>query len=299
MSDRVHFYLPQTCAYLSVLLTMYVVMSEFFVNAIIFFLVGWIPVTINKYIRRFQKFEMNIAQRMVALLYFISLMMLAFPFSPLVVILMPIMMSFRIKWEKTMTLKYYAKPKDIWQAHKAGSFFVMFYMGSLTLVALPAMLLFLSQHTFAKDCNKQDDFVDLCAGAINTSNNTCSMDVDSIYYDYFSDTDNCAEGYPACVCNFRCGAFVDKSNVFQSLRSVMYSISYIKTIWQNVLAPSYFSWWLVGFFYVFSRLRKNTIAVTEATYAETERGYETTISTLENEKKQHTKLINRLKLLEK
>jgi hypothetical protein len=279
--------------------TITIVMSEFFVNAIIFFLVGFIPVAINRYIKPFKKFEMNIAQRMVALLYFISLMMLAFPFSPLVVVLMPIMLSIRIKWEKTMTLKYYAKPKDLWQAHKAGSYFILFYMASLTLVALPAMILFLSQHTFAKDCSKQDDFVGLCTDEVDASTNTCTLDSTSEYYDYFSDSSNCVEGYPACVCNYRCGAFVDLSNSFQSLRSTMYHISYVKTIWKYVIAPSYFAWWLVGFFYVFTRLRKNTIAVTEATYAETERGYEAQIMTLENEKKQHTKLINRLKLLEK
>mmetsp|Transcript_4778 Transcript_4778/g.9008 ORF Transcript_4778/g.9008 Transcript_4778/m.9008 type:complete len:814 (+) Transcript_4778:117-2558(+) len=275
------------------------VMSEFVVNAIIFFLVGYVPVAINRYIRPFKKFEMNIAQRMVALLYFISLMMLAFPFSPLVVMIMPIMMAFRIKWEKSMTLKYYAKPKDLWQAHKAGSFFVLFYMASLTLVALPAMILFLSQHTFAKDCSKQDDFIDLCTDAVDESTNLCTLDTTSVHYDYFSNTDNCPEGYPACVCLYRCGAFVDLSNAFQSLRSAMYKFSSVKAIWQNVIAPSYFAWWLVGFFYVFSRLRKNTIAVTGATYAESERGYEAQIMSLENEKKQHTKLINRLKLLEK
>lgn len=274
-------------------------MAEFFVNAVIFFLVGWMPVMVNKYITPLQRFEMNIAQRMVALLYFISLMMLAFPFSPLVVVLMPIMMAIRIKWEKTVTLKFYAKPKDIWQAHKAGSFFVLFYMGSLTMIALPAMLVFLSQHTFSKDCDKQDDFVGLCAGAIHASNNTCSMDTTSDYYDYFSNSGNCAQGYPACVCDFRCGAFVDRSNVFQTIRSALYNFSSIRLLWQNVIAPSYFSWWLVGFFYVFTRLRKNTIAVTDAINAEAERGYEATIMTLENEKKQHTKLINRLKLLEK
>ena len=267
-------------------------------NGVIFFFVGYIPVAINRYILPFKKFEMNIAQRMVALLYFISLMMLAFPFSPLVVVFMPIMMALRIKWEKTWTLKFYAKPKDIWLAHKAGSFFVLFYMASLTLVALPAMLLFLSQHTFAKDCDRQDDFIGLCAGAID-ADNKCSLDSTSEYYDYFSNADNCPEGYPACICNYKCGAFVNKPNAFEAIRSSMYRFTSLKLIWQNAIAPSYFAWWLVGFFYVFTRLRKNTIAVNDATFTETERGYEATIVTLENEKKQHTKLINRLKLLEK
>ena len=262
-------------------------------------MVGLIPVSINRYIMPFKKFEMNIAQRMVALLYFISLMMLAFPFSPLVVVLMPIMLSIRIKWEKTMTLRFYAKPKDLWQAHKAGSFFNMFYMASLTLVALPAMLLFMTQHTFAKECNSQDDFVGLCAGEVDTNTNLCVLDDTSDYFDYFSDMDNCAEGYPACVCAYNCGAFGNKPNAFESVRAAMYNFAYIKVLWEYVIAPSYFSWWLVGFFYVFARKKKNTIAVTEATYAESERGYEATIMTLENEKKQHTKVINRLKLLEK
>lgn len=277
----------------------FAVLSEFFVNAIIFFMVGFIPVAINKYITPFTKMEMNIAQRMVALLYFISLMMLSFPLNPLVVVVMPLMLAARIKWEKTMTLRYYAKPKDLWQAHKAGSFFVLFYMASLTLVAVPALLLFLSQHTFAKSCSKQDNFIGLCTDDVDETTNLCTMDTSSTYYDYFSDSTNCAEGYPACVCEFSCGAFMEYSNAFQSIRSMLYSFVSLKSLWQYVIAPSYFAWWLVGFFYVFTRLRKNTIAVADATFAEAERGYVTQIMALENEKKQHTKMINRLKLLEK
>jgi len=275
------------------------VLSEFFVNGILFFLVGFGPFVINRYVKPYQKFEMNIAPRMVALLYFINLMMLAFPFSPLVAVFMPIMLAIRLKWEKFLTLKFYGKPKDIWQAHKAGTFFVLFYMMSLTIVALPALLLFLSQHTFAKTCALQDNFVKLCTDDVSSTDNTCTLDTASKYYAYYYNSNNCADGYPACVCEYSCGPFVNTANAFQPLRDAIYEFSALKFIWKRLIAPSYCAWWIVGFLYVFTRLRKNTLVVTEATFAEKERGYETQIMSLENEKKQHTKLINRLKLLEK
>lgn len=276
------------------------VMSEFVVNGIIFFGVGFLPDFINRRISpSFKRFEMNIAQRMVALLYFISLMLLAFPFSPLVVIFMPIIMSIRIKWEKTLTLRYYVKPKDVWQAHKSGSYFLLFYLISLTLVALPAMLLFMSQHTFAKNCDIQDNFIGLCASSVSAANNTCILDTSSEYYDYFSDSANCPEGYPACVCDYSCGPFINQPNAFQAARGTMYSLRVLKIIWRYCIAPAYLAWWLVGAMYVFSRLRKNTIAVNDAVHKEEEKALTTQIMSLENEAKRHTKLINRLKLLEK
>jgi hypothetical protein len=273
------------------------ILTEFFLNGLVFLGMGGFNVVVNAYVMPFPKKEFNIAQRMVAMLYFVSLMTLTFPFSPLTAVLSPFMLAARIKWEKIVTLKIYAKPKTVWTAHKAGTFFVLFYIMSLTFVAIPSAVYFLSRETFPKSCDLQDDHIELCISAI-TVNNNCTLDTQSDYYRLYSDNSYCVEGYPACICDYACGPFVHEPNAFTAFRQIIQGVAGVKLVWEYIFQNSYGAWFLAGFFYVLSRLRRNTVGVNSDGYKDKERSLETHITALENERSKHEKLINRLKLLD-
>lgn len=273
------------------------ILTEFFLNGMVFLGMGGFNVFVNAYVMPFPKKEFNIAQRMVAMLYFVSLMTLTFPFSPLTVVIHPFMLAARIKWEKYVTLKFYAKPKTVWTAHKAGTFFVVFYIMSLTFVALPTAVYFLSRESFPKSCDIQDDYPELCASEI-AADNTCTVDDKSTYYSLYSDETYCEGGYPACICDYACGPFVHEHTAFAAFRKTIQGVVIAQQIWEYIFKNSYGAWFLACFFYILSRLRRNTIGVNSQGFKEKERGLETHITALENEKKKHEKLINRLKLLD-
>ena len=273
------------------------IITEFFLNGLVFYGMGLGNIFVNNFIMPFPKKEFNIAQRMVAMLYFVSLMLLTFPFTPLSVIVLPVMLACRIKWEKYVTLKCYAKPKTVWTAHKAGTFFVLFYIMSLSFVAVPSAVYFLSRETFPKSCDIQDVYPELCESDIS-DDGTCTLNVDSDYYSLYNDNTYCQEGYPACICDYACGAFVHEHNAFAPFRRSIQDVAVVEYLWEYILKTSYGAWFLTGFFYVLSRMRRNTVSVNSQGFKDKERSLETHITALENEKKKHEKLINRLKLIE-
>ena len=273
------------------------ILTEFFLNGIVFWAMGMVKVVINAYVMATPKKEFNIAQRMVAMLYFVSLMLLNFPFSPLSVIILPFMLSARIKWEKYVTLKFYAKPKAVWTAHKAGSFFVLFYIMSLTFVGIPSAVYFLSRETFPKSCDIQDADIGLCSADL-TDDDTCTLNPNSNYYSLYNDAAYCEEGYPACICQYPCGPFVNERNAFAPFRKTLQGTIVVGVVWDYIFKNSYGAWFLAGFFYILFRMRGNTVKINSQGYSEKERSLETHITALENEKKKHEKLINRLKLLD-
>lgn len=272
------------------------ILTEFALNALVYLAVGYLNIFLNRYFYPTGKKEFNIAQRMVSLLYFVSLMTLTFPFAPLSVIFFPIMLSLRIKWEKYISLHFYSKPKSLWAPHKAGSFFAMFFLISILIVALPASMYFISRSTFPKSCPIQDNEIGLCSGEVGTDN-TCELNVDSEYYDLYKKTSYCS-AYPLCICEDACGPFVNSVNAFAPFRKSIQGIQVLDVFWEYVINTSYGAWVISCLFYVIAKMRKNSIKVSSESFKEKEKNYETHIQSLENEKKKHEKIIQRLKLMD-
>lgn len=274
------------------------VLTEFVLNPIIFFGAGYGNVVLSWVTKKWVKVEFDIAQRMVAMLYFVALMFLCFPFAPLTVIVMPLMLAARLKLEKKFSLMLYARPRTIWVAHKSGITFTIFYMLSLLFIALPSAAYFLTRKTFPKDCDIQDEFIGLCASALNTTTNTCTLDTSSDFYDLFSDTSYCRDGYPACICEFACGPYVSEINSYESFKQYVYSIVAVKYFYEYLIQYSCGAWLLFTLCYILARMRRNTIKVANEAFSDKERGLLSHIEILENEKKKNEKLIQRLKLID-
>lgn len=272
------------------------ILTEFFLNGLVYIAVGYLYIFFNRYIYSTPKKEFNLAQRMVSLLYFVSLMTLTFPFAPLSVVFFPLMLSLRIKWEKYVSLKFYSKPQSLWAPHKAGSFFAMFFLISILIVAIPASVYFLSRTTFPKDCILQDNDIGLCDGDLD-SDNTCNLNIDSEYYNLYSKPSYCS-AYPACICEDACGPYVDSKNAFTPFRDSIQSVQILDIFWEYVVKTSYGAWVLCCLFYVIAKMRRNTVKVNSDSFKEKEKGYEAHIMSLENDKKKHEKIIQRLKLID-
>jgi hypothetical protein len=272
------------------------VLTEFLLNGLVYLAVGYLNVFINRFIYSTSKKEFNIAQRMVSLLYFVSLMTLTFPFAPLSVIFFPLMLSLRIKWEKYISLHFYSKPQSLWAPHKAGSFFAIFFLISILIVAIPSSVYFLARTTFPKSCNIQDNDIGLCEGEVS-SDDTCSLNGNSEYYDLYHKESYCL-AYPACICEEACGPFVNDLNAFTPFRERLQETQGLNLLWDYVLKTSYGAWMLCCSLYVIAKMRRNTIKVNSDNFREKEKNYETQIMSLENDKKKHEKIIQRLKLMD-
>jgi hypothetical protein len=284
------------------------ILTEFALNGLVYLAVGYLNVFLNRFIHSMAKKQFNIAQRMVSLLYFVSLMTLTFPFAPLSVIFFPLMLSLRIKWEKYISLHFYSKPKSLWAPHKAGSFFAMFFLISILIVALPASVYFLSRTTFPKSCSLQDHDIGLCDGDLGgggtgdddatlNSANICDLNVNSEYYNLYHKTSYCS-AYPLCICEDACGPFIDNTNAFAPFRNSLQGIQVLDIFWEYVIKTSYGAWVISCLFYVIAKMRRNSIKVNSESYKEKEKNYETHIQSLENDKKKHEKIIQRLKLMD-
>lgn len=273
------------------------ILVELFVNASLFLISGYTPVIITKWFQPTSSTEFNIAQRMVALLYFVSLVMLAYPFMPLTLCLIPIMLALRLKFEKVVTMKYYKKPVTVWAAHKAGNTFVLFFMVSLICVGLPSSIYFLSSQTFSKNCNIQDNFVDLCDTEVSSSDEVCTLDPSNSYYHLYGDQSYCA-AYPSCICEYACGPFVSDSTPFNVFRESVMKNVFIKYIYMILFEYSYGAWTLTITYYILSCMRKNTVNANGDYFANINRTQETIITSLEAEKKKHERVLQRLKLIE-
>ena len=139
--------------------------------------------------------------------------MLAFPFVPMIVIFVPIVLFLSFKAEKHNTLKHRCKPHRPWKAQRAGSVFSLLYLISIVTIGLPMAIFFLATHTFPKNCDIQDNNIGLCSSSLNAQN-VCLTDSTSPYYYLYG-----GEGlrgtfskYPALICNHACGTFIPSTH---------------------------------------------------------------------------------------
>ena len=248
-------------------------------------------------LKPFVKEEFAIAQRIVETLNLISVVFLSFPYAPLSLVFLPFFLYITLKWEKYTTLRFQSKPKRPWKAQKAGTVFTMFYLISLFLIGIPSVIFFLATKTFPKNCDIQDDYVDLCAYH-PYSGNVCTTDIYSPYYDSYGDPS--VFRYPASICEKSCGPFVGVSgpNIIPFIEAI-YTNSVLGGFYSALFYYPYLPWGLTIALFLILSLRNNSVDVIAYHSWSKERGLNTRILKLELEQKRQTKIIGRMRSIER
>ena len=247
---------------------------------------------------RFQKFMKNptikndpfeIEPAMINLFSYMSLVMITFPFAPLAMVFLPLAFFVKIKWEVWVMLTYQARPKKTWQAQKSGLIFTSFYMATLTIIGLPAMIFFLSTNTFPKDCDIQDNYVNLCDGAVG-ADDTCTTDSSNQYYEAYG-----TSSYPSEICSGACGPFVSYDSSLMPLKNVIYNVTALKWIYIAMFETSYATWVAVILLLIARGFKANTIKIDKEHEEANERVISTKVAELEASARKANKALDRMK----
>jgi hypothetical protein len=239
-----------------------------------------------------KKPEFSLPPTMLSNIFSSALLLMSFPFSPLSLIISPILLSISIKWEKFVMLRFFSKPSDPIQAQKAGLIFTRLYLLTILIIGIPCTLFFLNTTTFPKNCEIQDSVSKICQTEIE--DNICSVDPSSNYY--FGNATICSP-YPACICagSLSCGPFINDLNALQPLKLIIIQFPPLKWIWISFLSTSYGSWSILFFLFLLSSIRKNTIKVSKAHFEDHGKLLDAQIRSLEIEKKKQAKKLARYK----
>lgn len=231
----------------------------------------------------------EIEPAMINLFSYMSLVMITFPFAPLAMVFLPVAFWVKIKWEVWVMVNYQARPKKTWQAQKSGWIFTSFYLATLTIIGLPAMIFFLSTNTFPKNCDIQDSYVRLCADSVS-DDNTCTTDSSNQYYSAYGAAD-----YPSTICSGACGPFVSYESSLTPVKSVIYSLTALKYVYIVLFETSYFTWVVVLVLFITRGFKNNTIKVDKEEEATTERVISTKMAELEASVRKANKAMERMK----
>jgi hypothetical protein len=206
-----------------------------------------------------EKWEFEIADRLVAMLNFIGMIHLSFPFAPITIVFVPIYLAINIYWESWLTQKYLIKPIRPWKAQKAGKIFGLFYLSTVLLLGMASTIIFLNTETYPKNCDIQDDYVNLCSSSIDPATNICTIDEDSLFAISFDSNSE----YPKSICEASCGPFVSYEMGLTPLLQHVNSLSGLGFIWSSLFAYPYFTWFLIVFLLVYISLASNSANVNE------------------------------------
>jgi hypothetical protein len=243
----------------------------------------------------FQKFEFQVAPSLVKKLYFMGLVFMTLPFTPFLLIFVPLLLFVGFKVEKLVLKRLYQKPLRPWKGQKAGFIYTLFYLISFVFIGITVNVYFLTSKTFVKSCSIQDRFVDLCqTGSYDPTTSICSTDQSSDYYLVYGTTGN----YPAVLCKAACGPFINQSSNLNPFHEMISGYTVLRYIWTICFSFPYLPWVLVLILAIAIILHNNSLDVARLlTYAR-ERSMEAHILSLEIERKKQEKVINRLKSIE-
>eukprot|EP01041_Mallomonas_annulata_P002214 gene2214-4302_t len=275
--------------------------ATFILTIVVFFGNGYYTLVYAWLVKsKWVKAEFEIAPNIVSVLYFCGINLLLFPFAPLSILFMPVMLACKIYIEKLLLVRYYTKPKKPWKAQKAGTVFTSFFICTVILLAIPMTMFILGSANFAKSCDIQDHAVGLCLTGVSSVNHTCVIDSTSQYSTYFSDESRCAGGYPSCICSgtLACGPFIYDIDAFTILKNEFSSIFVVGTIWNLFFENCYGAWIIVIILFVESNLRGNKLKVHQNISRDREKNMETTIQGLAADKAKQEKIIRKLKAIE-
>ena len=246
----------------------------------------------------YEKTEFNIASSIVSMLYLATISMLIFPYAPITIVIVPIMLFILLKWEKYVMLHLYRSPKRPWKAQKAGEVFSIFYLLSFFLVGIPSSTFFFSVSSFAKDCSIQDSYTHLCSNSTNSTNNVCSLRDSSIFFDLYNDPTYCPEGYPACICNYACGPFINDNTNITPFRAKVESIFILDYIWEGLFSLPYGPWVIISVLFLTASSLGNSLRVQTKSFAIKETALKTRMDALEASNKDKEKRLQKIKAFE-
>ena len=212
--------------------------------------------------------EFDVAGAMVDVFSFVSVLMLITPFSALFIMAAPIYIYITIKWQAFWLLRSYAKPQRPWKAQKSGAVFTGFYLATLAIIGIPVAVYFLTSATFPKSCDIQDAHVHLCGTAVGPDDQ-CATSPSSAYYGAYGHTN-----YPAAICAYKCGPFVDQANGFAPLRSAILAVPALRVIWIALFEYPYLPWAALSFLFVVTAHLMSTLQVHRASAENKERDME-------------------------
>lgn len=240
------------------------------------------------------KKEFELSESILRVLNFVSLSFMCLPFNPLVVLLMPTYVYLNVKIEKALLLQLYSKPKHPWKAQRASSFFTVVYIASMVSISIPWTLYFLSTRTFAKNCDIQDHYVDLCLYH-SADPSLCVLNTNSEFYSNFKEY---SENYPAVICKEACGPFVNHVTAFEPLNEYITTTIVLRYLWWYLVELPYFPWLASLILFILCGRYINSIAVTEESKVSTESVYKAKVATLQAENSKLSKKIEKLKTIQ-
>ena len=246
----------------------------------------------------YEKTEFSIASSIVSMLYLATISMLIFPYAPITIIIVPLMLFILLKWEKYIMLHLYRSPKRPWKAQKAGEVFSIFYLLSFFLVGIPSSTFFFSVSSFAKDCGIQDTYIHLCSNSTLDASNDCSLRESSVFYNLYSDTSYCSGGYPRCICTYACGPFVNDNNNIAPFRAKVESIYILNYIWEGLFTYPYGPWVIISVLFLTAASLGNSLRVQTKSFAIKETAMKTRMDALEASNKEKEKRLQKIKAIE-
>lgn len=172
--------------------------------------------------------------------------------------------------------------------------FTTFYLFSLLLIGIPSAVFFLATPTFPKNCNIQDNNINLCITAVDAITRTCTTDHQSNYYDIYGR--GSPSKYPKNICQDSCGAFVDVdgSNILVLWEAIL-SVETLSIIFEILFFFPYFPWVLVLILIVVFVKSSNSIIVDTAYSGNKERCLNARIQVLELEIKKQIRITSRMR----
>ena len=252
-----------------------------------------VKILLNKYFNaNLKKKEFDVADELVSLLDLMAAQFLLFPFSPLSIVLLPLILAFKIKFETYFMLLLFNKPKRPWKSQKAGSVYITFYVITIFVTAFPSCVLLLISKTFQKSCAIQDEYIGLCVDDPIEKNGIyqCTTKTSSDYYNAYGQTT-----YPNSICSNACGAFVNYESATKPIVSSIESVGFFYGIYESLFIYPYLSWGIVVILAILAALMSNTLRVSHSSHINVEKVLETKVLTLEAENMKQAKIIARLK----
>lgn len=243
----------------------------------------------------YRSLEFSVADSMIGTLYFLGLIVMAIPFMPLILIVVPIAVVLRFKFETFTSLRFFVKSTTSLPPTQVRKTFSVYYFLTVAFVGVCSTCFFLATRTFPKLCEIQDRSVGLCTDEVDVATELCSLDENSPYYDLYSDESYCAEGYPLCLCSEEaiCGPFVDEYAAIDPLRRYAKSYPSVAMIWYLVMEGSAVAWLCLVVAVLSLSFRTNSYSITEDAKAATERKLFEQVDSLTKNIQKQNKIISR------
>eukprot|EP00753_Platysulcus_tardus_P013050 PLAT3606.3.p1 GENE.PLAT3606.3~~PLAT3606.3.p1 ORF type:complete len:852 (+),score=356.19 PLAT3606.3:57-2612(+) len=198
-----------------------------------------------------------VERRMVDLLYFQMVVLMAFPFFPLSSILCTILFFLNFKFEKLLLESVLSKPLKPWSAKDAGSFFIKFYLISVG-IAMAGVHLVLLNNGFPKSCDL------MTATALHTEPPRYQVencDVLTNVAPFVNITRNTT--FPNCICggSLACGPFADRQDGYDVLRTMLQKQRLTALVYNLTVANPVLGWLVAAVSIIAWFFKKNSLQV--------------------------------------